>query len=51
MGLRGLAAGSVVGAACGTVAGLVSVSLLKLSGFTMEDLQKTQYEIQGIRDE
>ncbi|KAF7993216.1 hypothetical protein HCN44_006276 [Aphidius gifuensis] len=51
MGVRGLAVGTIVGAACGTVAGATSIALLKLTGYTMEDIQQTQYEIKNLRDE
>lgn len=51
MGIRGLAVGTIIGGLCGTVAGASSIALLKLTGYTMEDIQNTQYEIQNIRDE
>lgn len=44
MGPRGMAAGGVVGGGLGTVAGLISVGLLKLTGTTMEEARYWQYK-------
>ncbi|GAB0096503.1 RPII140-upstream gene protein [Sergentomyia squamirostris] len=43
LGLRGMVAGGLVGCAVGTVGGALSLSLLKASGMTMEEMRYWQY--------
>lgn len=50
LGLRGIAAGSLVGGSLGTIAGLVSLMLLKATGTTMEEVQFYQYKWRENRD-
>lgn len=44
MGVRGVAAGAVVGTGLGLVAGCASVGLIKLSGTSMEEARYWQYK-------
>lgn len=49
MGLKGMAAGGIVGSALGGVAGIFTLGLLKLVGASMEDIQYWQYKWQVKR--
>ncbi|XP_023708484.1 RPII140-upstream gene protein isoform X3 [Cryptotermes secundus] len=44
MGLRGMAVGGGLGSFLGGIAGLVSLSILKFSGMTMEEVRYWQYQ-------
>ena len=50
MGLRGMAAGGIVGGFLGTVAGGISVAILKSTGMTMEEVRYWQYKWRSTRD-
>lgn len=49
MGLKGMAAGGIVGGALGGIAGIFTLGLLKLTGATMEDVQYWQHKWQVKR--
>lgn len=51
MGLRGIAAGAIVGGALGTIAGGVSLAILKTTGMTMEEVRYWQYKWRSSRDD
>lgn len=51
MGLRGMAAGALIGGGLGTVAGGVSLLILKSTGMTMEEVRYWQYKWRANRDE
>lgn len=51
MGLRGMAAGALVGGALGTVGGAVSLLILKATGMTMEEMRYWQYKWRANRDD
>lgn len=51
MGLRGIAAGALVGGALGTVGGAVSLLILKATGMTMEEMRYWQYKWRSNRDD
>lgn len=44
MGPKGMVAGGLVGGVFGTVAGVVSLGILKLSGRSMEEVRYWQYK-------
>lgn len=44
MGLRGMAAGAIVGAGLGIFAGTASLGVMKLSGTSMEEVRYWQYQ-------
>jgi complex I assembly factor TIMMDC1 len=50
MGLRGMAAGGIVGLAFGGVAGGVSLGVMKMTGTTMEEVRYWQYKWKTDRD-
>lgn len=50
MGLRGMAAGAIFGGAFGTIAGAVTMLLLKSTGMTMEEARYWQYKWRSNRD-
>lgn len=51
LGLRGIAAGTIVGGVLGTLGGAVSLLLLKSTGTTMEEVRYWQYKWRSNRDE
>lgn len=51
LGLRGMTAGLLVGGGLGTVAGGVTLLLLKSSGMTMEEARYWQYKWRAQRDD
>lgn len=51
LGLKGFVAGSVIGTACGAVAGVATLSILKLSGVTMKDIYENQFTLRKMRQE
>ncbi|XP_055851039.1 RPII140-upstream gene protein [Episyrphus balteatus] len=51
MGLRGMTAGGIIGAGLGGIAGLASLGVLKLSGYSMEEMRYWQYKWRLERDE
>lgn len=51
MGLRGMTAGALVGGAFGTIAGGVTLLLLKSTGMTMEEARYWQYKWRSNRDD
>lgn len=51
LGLRGLAAGAIVGGALGTVGGAISLLILRSTGMTMEEVRYWQYKWRSSRDD
>lgn len=51
MGLRGIAAGGLVGGFLGTIAGGVSLLVLKTTGMSMEEVRYWQYKWRADRDD
>ncbi len=51
MGLRGMVAGGLVGGVFGTVAGGVSLLILKMTGKSMEEVRYWQYKWRIERDQ
>lgn len=51
MGLKGMAAGGIIGGGLGGIAGLASLGLLKLSGTSMEEMRYWQYKWRLDRDD
>lgn len=51
MGLRGMAAGGLVGGFLGTIAGGVSLLVLKTTGMSMEEVRYWQYKWRADRDD
>lgn len=51
MGLRGMAAGAIVGGGLGTIAGGLSLLILKSTGMTMEEVRYWQYKWRSSRDD
>lgn len=51
MGLRGMAAGAIVGGVLGTVAGTVTYGILKMTGTTMDELRLYQHHWSSDRKE
>lgn len=51
MGLRGMAAGALFGGFFGTIAGGVTLLLLKSTGMTMEEARYWQYKWRSSRDD
>lgn len=51
MGLRGMAAGAIVGGALGTIGGGVSLLILNTTGMTMEEVRYWQYKWRSNRDD
>ncbi|XP_055905640.1 RPII140-upstream gene protein [Eupeodes corollae] len=51
MGLKGMTAGGIIGAAFGGIAGLASLGVLKLSGTSMEEIRYWQYKWRLERDD
>jgi complex I assembly factor TIMMDC1 len=51
MGLRGIAAGALVGGALGTIAGGLSLAILVSTGMTMEEVRYWQYKWRSSRDD
>lgn len=50
LGLRGMAAGTLIGCAMGAVAGTASVGLLKLTGRDMDEIRYWQYKWKEERE-
>ncbi|XP_055375077.1 RPII140-upstream gene protein [Condylostylus longicornis] len=50
LGLRGMAAGGIVGGTLGGIAGIISLLLMKASGTTMEEIRYWQYKWKLDRD-
>lgn len=51
LGIKGIIAGTIVGTVLGTIAGAASLLVLFLTGYSMEDIQKTQYDLRNIRND
>lgn len=51
MGLRGMTAGALVGGFFGTIAGGVTLVILKSTGMTMEEARYWQYKWRSSRDD
>ncbi|XP_055587317.1 RPII140-upstream gene protein [Uranotaenia lowii] len=51
MGLKGMASGGLVGITFGGIAGALSLSILKATGTTMEEIRFWQYKWRASRDE
>lgn len=51
MGLRGMAAGGLVGTVLGGIAGCASILVLRASGTTMEEVRYWQYKWRASRDD
>lgn len=51
LGLRGMAAGGIIGGALGGVAGATSLLLMKASGTSMEEVRYWQYKWRVQRDD
>lgn len=51
LGLKGMFAGGVVGAALGMIPGAATLLMKYGAGYTMEDVEKVQYEIHAKREE
>lgn len=51
LGLRGMAAGLIVGGGLGTIAGGVSLLILRSTGMTMEEVRYWQYKWRSKRDD
>lgn len=51
MGLRGMAAGALVGGGLGTIAGGISLVILRSTGMTMEEVRYWQYKWRSSRDD
>ncbi|CAD6992797.1 unnamed protein product [Ceratitis capitata] len=50
LGLRGMAAGGIIGGVLGSVAGVASLALLYASGTSMEEIRYWQYKWRIDRD-
>lgn len=51
LGLRGMAAGMIVGGGLGTIGGAVSLLILRSTGMTMEEVRYWQYKWRSNRDD
>jgi complex I assembly factor TIMMDC1 len=51
MGLKGMAAGAIVGGGLGAIAGGLSLLILKSTGMTMEEVRYWQYKWRSSRDD
>ncbi|XP_063988311.1 RPII140-upstream gene protein [Diachasmimorpha longicaudata] len=51
LGIKGVIAGSAVGGFLGFLGGAASMALLYLTGYTIDDIEQTQYELHAWRNE